>query len=113
MASMKEFSIFLDEITPCLESREEIDIITIRDKVNNLISYYNLNKSNLITKWIEINGNDAFKILQVTDVDSYFKVLNVVLMSSIEYLSVRNDPLYLLAQLSIMSDWYSYNSLDI
>ena len=110
---MKEFSIFLDEITPCLDSRQEADIFTIRDKVNNLISNYNLDKSNLITKWIEINGKDAFSILQVTDVVSYFKVLNIVLLRSIEYLSARNDPLYLLAQLSIMSDWYSYKSLDI
>lgn len=113
LASMKEVSIFLEEITPLLLDKKEENIDFIRIRVNTLISDLELDKSQLLTKWIEVNGETPFKVLQVTTVEEYFKVLSVVLLSSIQYISVLNDPLYLIAQISIISDWYKFQALDI
>lgn len=113
MDNMKEVSLFLDEITPFLTSGNADDIDSIRLRVDSLIISLGLNKKQLITKWIEVNGEDAFKVLKVETSELYFKVLNIILLSSIEYLNSRNDPLYFIAELSIMSDWYSFRALDI
>lgn len=113
MASMKYISTFLEDITPLLINNNEEDIDSIRVRVNSLISDLGLDKSQLLTKWIEVNGEVPFKVLQVTTVDEFFKILSVVLLSSVQYLSTLNDPLYLIAQISIISDWYKFQALDI
>lgn len=110
---MKDFLLFLDDITPLLSNNKENDIDEIRIKTDKFINKLGLNKKQLVTKWIEIHGESTLKVLQVSDAVTYFKTLNLVLSSSLEYISNYNDPLYLLAQLSIMSDWYSFKALNI
>ena len=113
MDNRKRILTFLENITPLLSNNREEDIETIRILVDNIILDLGLDKSQLITKWVSIHGESAFKVLQVVDSETYFKVVSIILSSSLEYISKFNDPLYLIAQLSIISDWYSFGALNI
>lgn len=110
---MKEISTFLDEVTPLLLNHNEEDINSIRERVDDLLESLGVDKKQLVTNWIKINGEEPFKCLQVTTCDEYFRAFNIILLSSLQYLDHINDPLYLLVQISILSDWYCYKCLNI
>lgn len=94
-------------------NRDESSIIDIDKTLSSIIQDSNLNKEQLVTRWIQINGEDPFKKLQVSTVDEYFKVLPIIFKSSAEYLSGTNDYLYLIAELVIATDWFLYQGIDL
>ena len=81
--------------------------------LKKLIIKSNLDKEQLITKWIQVNKKEHFERLQVKTIKDYFSTLPLVLTSSIEYINKFNDYLYLIAQLSILTDWYLYKKINL
>lgn len=101
----------LEVLEPIIENkkRNKKDIIRINEKLNEI--YKVINKEQLITKFIQIVGQETFDLLKVTTVKSYFETLPKVLKSSSIYINETGDYLYLVVQLTIITDWYLYKSI--
>jgi hypothetical protein len=117
-------AVYLDKITiiylltqlqSIIEDKEknESSIIEIDKTITSIIQNSKLDKERLVTRWIQINGEDPFKKLQVNTVEEYFKILPIIFKSSATYLEQTNDYLYLIAGLSIATDWFLYQGINL
>lgn len=95
------------------KSKDGQSIINLSNKLDLIYNTNHIDKERLISKWIQISGEDAFKRLQVTNIEEYFKVLPAIFKSASMYLNKTGDYLYLLAELSIATDWYQYQSINL
>ena len=109
----KLFVSLLEILEPIIENkdRSKEDIKLINNKLNEF--YLEIDKKQLITKYIQIVGEDIFNKLKVSSLESFFEILPGVLKASSLYINKTNDYLYLIAQLTIMTDWFLYKSIDI
>lgn len=105
----------LEYLIPIVENKKRTkkDIILLNEQLNKIIETNNLDKQQLISKWISINSEQHFNQLKVTNLKDYFSKLGFVFKSSAMYMNKTNDPLYLLAQLSILTDWYLYRKINL
>lgn len=107
------FISLLEVLEPIIENkdRSEKDINNINDKLNDI--YKVIDKKQLVTKFIQIIGQETFDQLKVNSIESYFNILPKVLKSSSLYINKTGDYLYLVVQLTIITDWFLYNSINI
>lgn len=105
----------LEELLSFIESEEKnIGLVQhLNTKLNSIFQESGLDKQLLITRWIQISGQEAFDRLKVDTLDKYLKVLPLILKTSAIYLNKTNDYLYLLAELSIATDWVLYQIIDL
>lgn len=105
----------LEVIGVAVESDKKIkaNIVEIDKTLGDLISSSNLDKEKLVTKWVQVSGKEALDNLLVTTVKKYYEKLSVVLQSGAIYLNKTGDPLYLIAELVILTDWYLYGKINL
>lgn len=94
-------------------NRDESHVKDLEKQLNNIIKENKLNKEQLVSKWIQISGEDTFNHLKTTNLDDYFKLLPAIFKSSAEYLNKTNDYLYMIAELVIATDWVLYQSINM
>lgn len=105
----------LEAIGSAVENKKKTkkNILDIEKALDDLITCGNINKEQLITKWIQISGEQAYNNLLVTNIRKYFEKLSVVLQGGAIYLNKTGDPLYLVAELVILTDWYLYRKINL
>lgn len=81
--------------------------------LNDLYKSNNIDKERLISKFIQINGETAFKFLQVESVDQFIKKLPTIIRAASAYIMKTNDSLYFFAELSVAIDWVLYKSINL
>ena len=97
----------LEVMAVAVESKKKLkkNIYPIEEKLNDFIKKSKLNKKQLIEKWIQLAGKDAYENLCISTVKNYYEKLAVVLQGGAIYLNKTGDPLYLIAELVILTDW--------
>lgn len=105
----------LEVICVAVESNKKVkaNIVEIDKTLSDLISSSNLDKEKLVTKWVQVSGKEALDNLLVTTVKKYYEKLSIVLQSGAIYLNKTGDPLYLIAELVILTDWYLYSKINL
>ncbi len=105
----------LEVICAAVESNKKVkaNIVEIDKTLSDLISSSNLDKEKLVTKWVQVSGKEALDNLLVTTVKKYYEKLSIVLQSGAIYLNKTGDPLYLIAELVILTDWYLYSKINL
>lgn len=105
----------LGVICAAVESNKKVkaNIVEIDKTLSDLISSSNLDKEKLVTKWVQVSGKEALDNLLVTTVKKYYEKLSIVLQSGAIYLNKTGDPLYLIAELVILTDWYLYSKINL
>lgn len=95
------------------KNRDEAHVKDLESCLNNIIKISHLDKEQLVSKWVQISGEDAFNRLKVSSIDEYFKTLPVIFKAASEYLNKTNDYLYMIAELVIATDWAIYQSINM
>lgn len=110
-----KFVKLLEKIGVAVENKIKTkDSIKNIDKaLTNLIQGSNLDKRQLVTKWVQLSGKDAYENLHTKNIKQYYEKLAKVLQSGAIYLNKTGDPLYLLAELVILTDWYLYRKINL
>ena len=105
----------LEVMAVAVESKKKLkkNIYPIEESLNEFLKESKLSKKQLIEKWIQIAGKEAYENLCVNTVKEYYKKLAIVLQSGAIYLNKTKDPLYLIAELSILTDWYLYGKISL
>lgn len=94
-------------------NRDQDHVKDLESQLNLIIKNNNLDKEQLVTRWVQISGKDIFDHLKPTTLDEYFKILPVIFKSSSEYLNKTGDYLYMVAELVIATDWVLYQSINM
>lgn len=105
---IEKLSLFLDS-----NNRNEAHVKDLETTLNAIIKTNNLDKGQLVSKWVQISGEEAFEHLKSKDLDEYFKIMPLIFKSSSEYLNKTNDYLYMVAELVIATDWVLYQSINM
>lgn len=95
------------------KNRDEAHVKDLETCLNDIIKISHLDKEQLVSKWVQISGEDAFNRLKVSSIDEYFKTLPVIFKAASEYLNKTNDYLYMIAELVIATDWAIYQSINM
>lgn len=95
------------------KNRDEVHVKDLETCLNDIIKISHLDKEQLVSKWVQISGEDAFNRLKVSSIDEYFKTLPVIFKAASEYLNKTNDYLYMIAELVIATDWAIYQSINM
>lgn len=104
-------SSLLSFLEKMIYNKDRDSIISIDNKLNKIFKI--IDKEQLITKFVQINGEDVFDRLKVNDLESYYKILPLIIKSGYSYIKETEDYLFLIAQLSIATDWYLYNKINL
>lgn len=95
------------------KNRDETHVKDLESCLNNIIKISHLDKEQLVSKWVQISGEDAFNRLKAPNLDEYFRTLPVIFKAASEYLNKTNDYLYMIAELVIATDWVIYQSINM
>ena len=104
-------SSLLSFLEKMIYNKDRDSIVSIDNKLNKIFKI--IDKEQLITKFVQINGEDVFDRLKVNDLESYYKILPLIIKSGYSYIKETGDYLFLIAQLSIATDWYLYNKINL
>lgn len=106
-----------DLILSLLSKIENIDLIEtdlnkyLKDIEENLNPIFKIiNKQQLIEKFVQFNPNIYKELSTEKDIR---KALSLILKSVIIYMKDYNDPLYIIAEISIIIDFLLYSKINL
>ena len=105
----------LESIAVAVESEKKLkkNIYPIEKAINDFIKSSNLDKQQLVSKWVQVVGSKMYEQLLVKTTSKYYEKLALVLQSGAIYLNKTFDPLYLVAGLTVLTDCFLYGKINL